>query len=363
MKKKIMCLAMSVAVAATVFSGCGSSDSAQETTSKTESQSESVQDESVQAESAQADSESDEAEEGYTFTVSIDRNEQGLIIDETVTEVPTHVVCSGFQMAGMLCDLGQEDKIVGVLTSRPESWNTSYAPGVSEKLGQLEVLGTANDVSKEQILALECDFLMGWDSTFSDKRYDVDFCQSNDIIMYPPYCTYDSAASMDDIYKDYETLGHIFDCEEVAQEKIAEMKKVVAEVEEVLKDVEEPITILNYDSGEDDVFTACQGMPGAIFKYAGGISIFDDIEKGWARVSWEEIVDRNPSVIIINNYSGTEEEAQSSCDFLLSVSAIKDIDAIKNDKIYAVNLDDMEGSAGTAYLIKELAQILYPEKF
>ena len=358
MKKRTIYLAIVAAISATVMIGCASSETSKETESETEKTEESTAEMSEETQVKE-----EQSKEGYTFKVSIDRNEQGLIIDETVTEVPEHVVCSGFQMAAMLCDLGQEDKIVGVLTSRPEACSTCYAPGVNEKLEKLDVLGSANDVSKEQLLALECDFLIGWDSTFSDKRYDVDFCQSNNIIMYPPYCTYDSASSMDDIYKDYETLGHIFDCVDIAQEKIDEMKKIVAEVEAVMKDVEKPITILNYDSGEDDVFTACQGMPGAIFKYAGGISIFNDIEKGWARVSWEEIVDRNPEVIIINNYSGSEEEAQSSREFLLSVAAIQGIDAIKNDKIYAVNLDDMEGSAGTAYLIRELAQILYPEKF
>ena len=39
-------------------------------------------------------------------------------------------------------------------------------------------------------------------------------------------------------------------------------------------------------------FTACQGMPGDILKLAGGISIFDDIEEGWATPSWEEVIER-----------------------------------------------------------------------
>lgn len=356
--KKFIALVCILAMALTMFAGCGKKE---EAPAAPAAPAETPAEPAAPAETPAAPAES--KTEGYTFTVSIDRNEQGLIIDQTVTEAPKHVVCSGFQMAGMLCDLGLEDRIVGVLTGRPESWNTSYAPGVNAKLEKLKVLGKADSYSKEMMLADECDFLIGWDSTFSDKRYDVDFCQSNNIIMYPPYCTYDAADSMDDIYKDYETLGKIFGVEDVAAEKIAAMKTVMAEVEKAMAGIEEPITILNYDSGTDDVFTACQGMPGAIFKYAGGISIFDDIQKGWARVSWEEIVDRNPSCIIINNYSGSEEEAKESKDFLLSVDAIKGIDAIKNDNIFAVNLDDMEGSAGTAYLIKEIAATLYPDRF
>ena len=47
-----------------------------------------------------------------------------------------------------------------------------------------------------------------------------------------------------------------------------------------------------------------QGMPGDIIKLAGGISIFDDIEAGWATPSWEEVVERDPDVILILEYTG-----------------------------------------------------------
>lgn len=343
MKKRMLSLLLLSVLSVQLLTGCGSTNETKEETATLQEQKSDV--------------------EPYTFTVSIDRNEQGLMVEQTVTKVPSRVICSGYQMAYMLLDLGLEDHIAGVITTRPESVGACYAPEVGELAKNLEVLGSSSDFSKENMLAEGCDFLIGWDTTFSDERYSVDFCQQNEIIMYTPYCTYDAADSMDDIYKDYETLGKIFHVEEVAKEKIEKMKEVVSEVETKLASVTEPVTILNYDSGETDVFTACQGMPGAIFKYAGGISIFDDIEKGWARVSWEQIVDRNPEVIIINNYSGSEEEAAESEAFLKSVDALQNVDAIKNDRIYAVYLDDIEGSAGSAYLIRHLAELLYPELF
>ena len=63
-----------------------------------------------------------------------------------------------------------------------------------------------------------------------------------------------------------------------------------------------------YDSGEDAPFTACQGMPGDILKSAGAISIFNDIEAGWATPSWEEVVERDPDAILLLDYDGDVEE-------------------------------------------------------
>ena len=82
-----------------------------------------------------------------------------------------------------------------------------------------------------------------------------------------------------DRYKDYETLGAIFQVQDVAAEKVQAMKDTLQKVKDTLGDeaYENPVTVFAYDSGEDAPFTACQGMPGDIIKLAGGISIFDDI--------------------------------------------------------------------------------------
>ena len=86
------------------------------------------------------------------------------------------------------------------------------------------------------------------------------------------------------------------------------MKDTLQEVKDTLGDdvYQNPVTVFAYDSGEDAPFTACQGMPGDIIKRAGGISIFDDIEAGWATPSWEEVVERDPDVILILDYTGDD---------------------------------------------------------
>ena len=43
--------------------------------------------------------------------------------------------------------------------------------------------------------------------------------------------------------------------------------------------------------------------------------------------------------------------------------ALANVDAVVNGRVYAVNLDDLEGSCGSADMVREIASYLYPEKF
>lgn len=295
-----------------------------------------------------------------TITVDLLRSGLGDKIEQTFVKAPTKAVAMGDQMGDILLDLGLEDSIVA-LARGANGGGSIHAFSGRDTIENIWN-GGRRDISREQLLSVEPDFLIGWDSTFSEDYYNKDFCQENSIAMYTPYCCSDSA-TFEDIYRDYETLGKIFDVEAIAAQKVDAMKETISDVKETLGEsaYENPVTIFNFDSGEEAPFTACQGMPGDIFKLAGGISIFDDIDKGWATVSWEQVVERNPQVIIINEYYAGD--AQEKIDFLYANTALENVDAIVNQRVYAVNLDDMEGSCGSADVVREIASYLYPNSF
>ncbi len=300
-------------------------------------------------------------EEGYepvTITVMLDRTGLGDNILETFTSAPQHVVVNGDQMADYFFDLGLEDNMAGY--THGSCWSTVSQYDARETV-PLMGDGTNRSFSKEDLLNVECDFLMGWDSMFSDDYYNKDFCMENGIAMYTPFCASDKAV-FEDIYEDYETLGQIFGVQDVAAEKVAAMKAVIASVQEALGEetYENPVNVFVFDSGEDEPFTACQGMPGDILKLAGGISSFDDIDKGWATVSWEQVVERDPEAILILDYNGEAEEKK---EFLMNNEALQSVAAIQNEAIYVANCADMQGSAGSARLVEDIAKQLYPDKF
>ena len=90
------------------------------------------------------------------------------------------------------------------------------------------------------------------------------------------------------------------------------------------------------------------------------ISIFDDIDKGWATPSWEEVVERDPDVILILDYDYDTEE---KTEFLKTNDFTKNLRAVKEGRIYSACCSDMQGSAGSAKAVEIMARQFYPEKF
>lgn len=298
--------------------------------------------------------------EPVTIIVDLERSGLGAKIEQTFTEPPTGVVARGDQMADYFFDLGLEDHMVGY--THGGCWsNVSQFPARDI----VPLIGDAQgNFTKEKLLEIECDFLMGWDSIFSDKNFNQEFCQANGIAMYTPYCARDTA-TFEDIFRDYETLGKIFAVEDVAADRINAMKEKLAYVRETIgqEAYDNPVGIFVYGSGSANVeapFTACQGMPGDMIKLAGGYSIFDDIDKGWATVSWEQVIERDPEVIMMLDYNGENPEKIAA---LYENEALKNISAIKNKRIIEINGADIQGSAGSAGTVELIAKGLYPDKF
>ena len=320
--KKLIALLLMLALTLTVVTGCASSGSSAQPTP-----------------AAAAPAQTAAASTGYPYAITMTTNRalDASTFEDTYEKAPEHIVCSGFQMLYILLDLGLKDRIAGMLSAPGTESRACYKTELVALADSVPRLGKSSEVSKEKLVALNCDFLMGWDSLFSDKNYNPEFCNKYGIHMYFPYCCYD-AATFEDIYKDYEVLGRIFGVEDVAADRIKEMKDIIADVQKRIAGTE-TVTILNYDS------------------------LFDDIQKGWAHVSWEEIVARNPKTIVFNNYSCTAEENEKTTKFLRERASLASTDAIKEDRIFGIHLDPMEGSADSAIAVRELAKFLHPDKF
>jgi len=161
-------------------------------------------------------------------------------------------------------------------------------------------------------------------------------------------------ASMDDMYNDLLNLGLIFQIENRAKKLVDAYRSDLNNFTQKL----EPIAakkVFVYDSGEDTPFTAGRyAMPTALIEAAGGINIMDDFQKSWGTVTWEEVIDRNPEVVVIVNYGKVTAEQKKK--FMMSNPAFANIDAVKNDRF--VTLEYVEATPGPRNIkaIKKLAK-------
>ncbi|MCY1183191.1 Vitamin B12-binding protein [compost metagenome] len=114
---------------------------------------------------------------------------------------------------------------------------------------------------------------------------------------------------------------------------IADMQNQIAEIGKNLP-AEKPRVFL-YDSGEDRAMTSGRlGMPQALIDAAGGHNILDDVDASWTRVNWETVVERDPQVIVIVDYS--EITAEQKIRFLLNNKALQSVDAIRNQRFIVI---------------------------
>ncbi|AZD52528.1 iron complex transport system, periplasmic substrate-binding component [Pseudomonas chlororaphis subsp. aurantiaca] len=254
----------------------------------------------------------------------------------TFKEAPKHALSHDINMTQMMLALGLKSRMVGY--SGISGWK-AVTPEMRTILDGLPELA-AKYPSVETLLDANVDFFFaGWDygmrvggdltpQTLTPLGINVlELTESCAFVMKRP------PASLDDTYNDLRNLGRIFDVQDRANQLIADMQQQVTAIQQDLP-TEKPRVFL-YDSGEDRAMTSGRlGMPQALIDAAGGRNILDDVEASWTRVNWETVVERNPQVIVIVDYS--EISAEQKQQFLLDNKALQSVDAIRNQRFIVI---------------------------
>ncbi|WP_338806654.1 ABC transporter substrate-binding protein [Pseudomonas chlororaphis] len=254
----------------------------------------------------------------------------------TFKEAPKHALSHDINMTQMMLALGLKSRMVGY--SGISGWK-AVTPEMRTILDGLPELAVKYP-SVETLLDANVDFFFaGWDygmrvggdltpQTLTPLGINVlELTESCAFVMKRP------PASLDDTYNDLRNLGRIFDVQDRANQLIADMQQQVTAIQQDLP-TEKPRVFL-YDSGEDRAMTSGRlGMPQALIDAAGGRNILDDVEASWTRVNWETVVERNPQVIVIVDYS--EISAEQKQQFLLNNKALQSVDAIRNQRFIVI---------------------------
>ena len=254
----------------------------------------------------------------------------------TFKQAPQHALSHDINMTQMMLALDLKPRMAGY--SGISGWK-AVTPQMQTILEGLPELA-AKYPSVETLLDANVDFLFaGWDygmrvggdltpQTLQPLGINVyELTESCAFVMKRP------AATLEDTYNDLRNLGKIFDVQDRANALITDMQNQVAEIGKDLP-AEKPRVFL-YDSGEDRAMTSGRlGMPQALIDAAGRRNILDDVDASWTRVNWETVVERNPQVIVIVDYS--EITAEQKIRFLLKNRALQSVDAIRNQRFIVI---------------------------
>ena len=176
---------------------------------------------------------------------------------------------------------------------------------------------------------------------------------------YFPYAYVNCAKTLEDQYKEIEDLGKIFDAQDAAAAFVQDQKDRIAAVQEKLQG-KEPVKVLIYDSGNDGVFT-CSGtnFETLLVGLAGGKNIFDDIkEKDWVTVSYEEVINRQPDIILIHDYDAPSVEEKIK--EIKANPVLSQLDCVKNDRFATIQLESVLPGNRMAYSVEKLFAEFFP---
>ncbi len=271
---------------------------------------------------------------------------------------PKAAISNDVNLTEMMLVLGLADRMVGY--TGISGWKTldeEMRAGV-EELPEL----SAKYPSKEVLIGADADFFFaGWNYGMKvGGEVTPETLAPFDIKVYEltESCIHigeKDAASMDDMYNDIQKLGAIFDVKDKADALVDGYKADLAAFTDGLAPLETAPRVFVYDSGEDTPFTAGRyAMPNALIEAAGGTNIMNDLEKSWAKVGWEPVVERNPEVIVIVNYGNVTAEEKRA--FMMNNPAFAEMDAVKNDRF--VTLEYIEATPGPRNIaaVKTLAE-------
>lgn len=265
--------------------------------------------------------------------------------DVTFDAPPARAISNDVNLTEMMLALGLRDRMVGY--TGVSGWKT-LDEELRQNIAELPEL-SAQYPTREVLLGAEPDFFFaGWNygmkvggevtpetlEPLGIKTYEL----TESCIFVGPK----AKSSMQDMYNDLLNLGTIFGVEDRAKELVAGYEAKLADLTAGV-DRTKPLRVFVYDSGEETPFTAgAYAIPTALIEAAGGKNIMDDLEKSWATVAWEPVVERNPEVIVIVNYG--DVTAEQKIAFLEANPAFANVDAVKNDR-YVV-LEYVEATPG-----------------
>lgn len=189
--------------------------------------------------------------------------------------------------------------------------------------------------------------------------------QANGVEFYITEGSYLPDCTIENTYNDIRNIGAILNKQDEAEKIITNMKQRMEDVSKKVAD-QTPVSVMSFDSFDEDGFTVSggKGLVQNLISLAGGNNAFADAEGQFVSVNIEEIITRNPDVIVIHAYTAMgDEDTQAKIDKLKNTPELSEVNAIKNNNIIVVPLFQVNPGLQNVNYVESLAAVMYPELF
>jgi iron complex transport system substrate-binding protein len=293
----------------------------------------------------------------WRFPISIDN----CGTSTTYSSAPRRAFTMNQAATEIMLALGLHDRMVGTAFL-----DDAILPELVEAYDSIDVRTTAYP-SREVLLGAQPDFVYAaYPSGISAQVGGMsDLLQSGTHSYLSPSGCREQAGvgleSMELVFSEIRDIGRIFGVLPRAEQLIARYRGELAGLRNQLGTVISPLRVFWWDSGMPPFVAGCCGAPNEILQFAGGKNIFDDVGGSLGTVAWEDVVARNPEVIVL--VDATWFPAAQKRQWLLDNSAFAGIEAVKRGRFVTINFSDATPGIRNVAAVRKVAETLYPERF
>ncbi len=196
--------------------------------------------------------------------------------------VPQRIIATAPNNVEIICELGAEKRLVGI------GQYTTFPPQVLE----LPRVGGIRDPDLEKILALKPDLVV-----LRGRNIHLEqLCDRNSIPLY-----FDKTDSLPSLFVTIKELGEVLDLESKATQLSQSMNKELERIRKSVPKSNRPTVLLTIRNPDklSGITTVAQGsFLNSVIEIAGGNNVFSDLEIAYPQVSLEDIIARQPDIII-----------------------------------------------------------------
>jgi len=263
-----------------------------------------------------------------------------------IAEPPQRIISLAPSNTEILYALGLEDRVVGVTDY------CNYPPNVADKA----TVGGYSTVNVEKVVALHPDLVVAADGNTGaviDRLRGLGLCV---IFLNPP--------DIDGILRDIELVGRATGTEAEADAIVTDMRARMDAVQERHAAISYAPSVAHVVWHEPIYVSGAKTFQHEQIRLAGGRNAFGHIEE-WGTVTLEQFITANPEIIIVNSGSGMGDGGENAIyDFFMQEARLKNLDAVKNGRVYIIDSDIIDrGGPRIIDSLELVARDIHPELY
>lgn len=277
--------------------------------------------------------------------------------------VPKRVVALSFGAAELLAALGVTDRLVAIVPAEG-----SIGQVLPQYRGLLEDIPVLPDYEQgvptaAALKGLEADLVVGnYYALDSLKRFNPERLRCGSFHLYVSEGTVPGSATMEGVYKDILNLGRIFRVEQRAIELAEELRRRIGVLtRRVSGRRQRPVRVFVYDSRREEPITAlCGTLETDLIECAGGSNVFGGQDGSYGSVTWEQVAQCAPEVIVVNGYCDYMT-AEEKIEYLKNNPLLQQVPAVKNERFVVLSHMEMFPGLQNPCAVEKLISCFYPE--